>query len=528
MHSTPTTSSSWLLGAIAAVLLLVGCPTSEEDERRAATLTFLASEPTPSSLAVLHPGAADKLAEIEPEVADEVMRDRLVRALVLANDERSHEVLLDVLLKDSQRTTVAFATAKQYQLLPTHLDLLYDGLEGSAREDVFTDICWPSFKDDPDGILESCQLLWAAEPAATQDRWLRLFTHVGPRDDPQPYENLRGGLSAVEMEPTMSERLDDIIQRVAGGEVIPDNPASRQAMELPSVLNRRGSRMEGVRTNLPSVGFDGGTVEIIPPDPSSEFGKAVNLLMADLPLGCAAAWGAATSGPSTTATVDIRLQGKGQAPAVSVLSDSARDDKVAAEDAAAEEAPRTPQDDLADCISGDLAAIHASGSASWVPRFGTGRLTLRASRGRAGWQAPADGQIVLGEQHLKTLSEALRESTTGAWRERLKIKERDELPLGDLGSTDLGFCLAYVGAGWEDCAVWLGEVAALEPTTQEALRLGLRDVDPSVRKMCRLALAVSMDEESIEEAAQPPAGDDDSAEESTDGATRDGAPGSGA
>jgi len=502
----------------------VGCPTSEEDERRAATITFLSSEPTPSSLAVLQPGAADKLQEIEPEVADEVMRDRLVRALVLVNDERSQQVLLAVLGKDPQRTTVAFATAKQYQLLPTHLDLLYDGLEGPVREEVFVEICWPSFKADPDGILESCQALWAAEPAETQDRWMRLFTHAGPRDDPQPYENLRVGLSLAEVEPPMSERLNQVIERVAGGEVIPDDPSSREAMELPSVLNRRGSRMEGVRTNLPTVGFDGGSVEIIPPDPSSEFGKAVNLLMTDLPLGCAAAWGASTTGPSTAVTVDIKLLGKATAPAVSALEAKSGDKdkgnaRTEVQEPPTEEQPQTPQDVLAECFAGDLAAIHGQGTAIWVPRFGTARLTLRANRGQSGWKAPADGQIVLGEAYLKTLSEALRESTTAAWRERLEIRERDVLPLGDLGSTDLGFCLAYVGAGWEDCAVWLGEVAALEPTTQDALRLGLRDVDPSVRKMCRVALTVSMDEESIDQAAQPPAGDDDSAEPDVESGT---------
>jgi hypothetical protein len=84
------------------------------------------------------------------------------------------------------------------------------------------------------------------------------------------------------------------------------------------------------------------------------------------------------------------------------------------------------------------------------------------------------------------------------------MQTNPEPPLRDLGSVDLGYCLVYVGEGWDDCAHWLGEVAQLEKPVDDVLRQGLRDVDPAIRALCRAALSVALDEEGLDEAAKAP------------------------
>ncbi len=468
----------WRLFLIGLTILAVGCPPSPEEQRQAAVLTFLSTEPTPSSLAVLQPGAADKLREVEPTVTDEIQRDRVVKALVLIDDETSHELLVDLLGREPQRVGVAFETAEHYQRLPSHLDLLYSRVDLDTRQAVFATVCWPSFTSDDAGIGATCAQLWAQEPAEVQGRWLRLLTHHGPHDDAAPYEKLGEGAHE-----SVAEALAEVVQRVGGGEVIPAE--ARAQLELSRTIADRRDRLGGGGDHL-TVSFEGGYVDVLPLDPDSDFGRTGNRLLADLPLDCVATWGAAEVGKS--ATLQIKLNGAKGTPSVTV---------VGAEDA------DTPAATLGTCTAVGLTAAHEAGSAPWIPRFGTCRLTLRSMRGSS-WSQAEEGQAVLSEPDLQSLAEALRESGTPAWRERLDAASRPEPLLRDLGSVDLGYCLIYVGEGWDDCAHWLGEVAGLEKSVDDVLRQGLRDVDPAVRRLCRAALSVNLDEEGLDEAAKPP------------------------
>ena len=471
----------WRLFLIALIILVVGCPPSPEEQRQAAVLTFLSTEPTPSSLAVLQPGAADKLRDVEATLTDEVQRDRLVKALVLIDDETSHEMLLDLLSREPQRTSVAFETAEHYQRLPSHLDLLYSRLDLDTRQQVFAAVCWPSFGTDDAGIETTCAHLWSEEAAGVQGRWLRLFTHRGPQDDPAPYEKLGKGAQEE-----IAESLEEIVQRIGGGDVIPIE--ARAQLELSHTLSERRSRLGGAESDNLTVSFEGGYVEVLPLDPDSDFGRTGNRLLADLPMACASSWGASSLG--NRATLEVRLNGGGSPPKVAIIGG----------DAETEGSPLTV---LGDCMEASLAETHGLGNAPWIPRFGVCRLTMQ-SMGGSSWSKAEEGQAVLTEADLLRLAEALRESGAPAWRERLDMGSRVTPPLRDLGSLDLGYCLVYVGEGWDDCAHWLGEVAQVETAVDDILRLGLRDVDPSIRALCRAALSVGLDEEGLEAAAKPP------------------------
>ena len=70
---------------------------------------------------------------------------------------------------------------------------------------------------------------------------------------------------------------------------------------------------------MPTVSFRGGYVELLPLDPRSEFGRVGTLLQSDLPLGCAASWGASTSSPTTGVTLEVRLRGASQVPEVAII-----------------------------------------------------------------------------------------------------------------------------------------------------------------------------------------------------------------
>jgi len=487
-----TRSSLSLLVWLAAFLLL-GCPPSEEEERRAAVLTFLSAEPSPSSLAVLQPGAADKLAAVEPTLTDDTQRDRLVRALVLIDDERSREVLLDVLGRDPARTRVAFDTAAQYQRLPSHLDLLYAGLGADTRQQVFVDACWPAFSVDEQGVLDTCRRLWSEESAETQSRWLRLFTLAGPPHDPTPYAALADGLHDE-----LADQLAELVQRIGGGDVVPSDPVARDAMRLDAILAERRARRQGRAASDLTVAFDGGFVVVAPQDPASDSGRTGHRLLADLPMHCAAEWGAGNVGDSVT--LEVRLAGSKTHPSVRLVG---QEDAPAMPDggSAGEEPPRDEL--LRACLEIGLAEVHGAGSAPWVPRFGTSRLTLRSHAG-ARWSELDAGSVVMTEADVQLLADKLRESGTPAWRERLLLEGRGALPLRDLGSTDLGLCMAYVAADWPDCATWIGEVSAVDVATEDVLRMGLRDADGRMRGLCRAALSVRLDDEALEEAAKPP------------------------
>ncbi len=491
-------------------------------------MTFLESDPTPSSLAVLQPDAAAKLAEVEPDIPDDLRRDRLVRALVLIDDRESHDLLVELLNREPERVQVAFDTAQRYQKLVSHLDLLYDQLEPSAREAVYRDVCWPALvAGDDDRVSGTCRELWAATAPEIQARWVRGFTVRGPHDDPAPYELLLGGASGVGR-----DAVDEVITRVRGGDVIPADPDARLAASFSGVLTERLGRLDGARRGARTVSFDGGYVEIVPLDPRSEFGRVGNLVLDDLPQQCLADWGAAAGRSMVSATVELRLRGSAAAPTVEDVGDRGEDAGGGEADGAGGEGGEddgaggggasagTP---LARCLAESLAETHAGGRARWIPRFGITRLTFRTHLGEALAWSPGDGgRAPLSEGDLRRMAEALRESGTAAWLERIRPWDRDALPLRDLGAADLGFCLAYTAAGWDDCAAWLGEVAAGDDDLAAILRRGLRDTDPNVRLLCRRALSVSMDEESIAAAAAPESGDDDSADGDDDSA---GAPG---
>jgi hypothetical protein len=500
-----TRSSLPLLAGLAAFLLL-GCPPSEEEERRAAVLTFLSAEPSPSSLAVLQPGAADKLAAVEPDLTDETQRGRLVRALVLIDDDSSRAILVDVLDRDPGQTHIAFETAAQYQRLPSHLDLLYTGLGAQTREQVFIDSCWPAFGADEHGVLATCRRLWGEEDEATQQRWLRLFTLAGPHDDPAPYEALAEGLRGG-----LVEQHGELVLRISGGDVVPAEVGARDTLRFDALVAERRARREGSAAGDLTVAFDGGFVVVAPQDPASDSGRTGHRLLADLPMSCAATWGTGNLGDSVT--LEVRLSGSKQRPGVRLV-----DLAGAAMDAPAVPASEEPPRDelLRACLEIGMADVHSVGSAPWVPRFGTSRITLRSHEG-ARWSELDAGSVVMTEADLRLLAEKLRESGTPAWRGRLALEGREELPLRDLGSVDLGFCMAFVAADWDDCARWLGEVSAVDGATQDVLRLGLRDADPDLRGLCRAALAVRMDDEALDDAARPPepASEDEDTEPAT-------------
>lgn len=468
----------WRLLLLVPTILALGCPPSPEEQRQAAVLTFLSTEPTPSSLAVLQPGAADKLREVEPTLTDEVLRDRVVKALVLIDDETSHEMLVDLLGREPGRTAVAFETAEHYQRLPSHLDLLYTRVDLATRQEVFATVCWPSFADDDAGVGATCAGLWSQEAAEDQGRWLRLFTHEGPHDDAAPYEKLAEGAH----EP-VAGALQEVIQRVSGGEVIAAE--ARPQFELSRTLADRRDRLGGGGDHL-TVAFEGGYVDVLPLDPDSDFGRTGNRLLSDLPLTCASTWGAAD--PGSSATLEVKLNGANNPPDVVVVGVDEAD---------------TPAGAMGACMAAGLKGTHEAAAAPWIPRFGVCRLTLRSMRGSS-WSKAEEGQAVLTEGDLQSLAEALRESGTPAWRARLDMRTRPEPPLRDLGSVDLGYCLVYVGEGWDDCAHWIGEVAQLEKPVDDVLRQGLRDVDPAIRALCRAALSVGLDEEGLEEASKAP------------------------
>jgi len=477
------------------LLLLLGCPPSEEEEQRAAALLFLESNPTPSSLAVLQPGASGKLAAVEPEVTDDGRRNRLVKALVLIDDDESHALLVDVLSREPGRTTVAFSTARKYQKLSSHLELLYDRLPAGTQRQVFEDACWPAYSEDVDAVLPTCQTIWSAETAATQSQWMRLFTHAGPQDDAAPYERLAEGLAS-----DLSDELDELVLRIAGGTAVPEQ---RDTLTLESRLVQRRARLEGAPSDNLSVAFDGGYVEVLPLDPDSDFGRTGARLLADLPMPCAATWGA--SSPGRTCTLEIRLNGSKHTPVVEVVG---KEPSIpAAGDGQDAVAAADPLELLSECMQGGLTEKHAEATAPWVPRFGECRITLRSQRGES-WSDLEEGRVVMTSSDLMQIGEALADSGTPAWRARLDIAGREKPPLRDLGATDLGFCMAYVRQGWTDCAHWLGLAATVDDPLDDLLRTGLRDVDPDVRSLCRAALSVSMDDESLDEASAPPPTED--------------------
>ena len=472
---------SRLLIAAALVLLAGGCPASEEEERRAATLAFLDAEPSPSSINVLQPDAAAKLAEVEPQVVDDLRRDRLVRALVLDDTDESRAVLLDVIGREPARIPVAFDTASRFGLVPRNLDLLYPRLDDAVRREVFVEVCWPAFRGDPNEVRNACGRLWADEPAALQGSWLRSMTHAGPSDDPAPYEHLREGLDE-----TGTAELDELLLRIGGGEVIPAEPADREGRGLAGVLAERRSRLCGSGGNTLRVAFEGGAVQVRPPASDDEAGRLGRQLSGELTGGCVASWGAAVR--SGNAAVEIRLQGGKTTPTVTAGADAG------------------PSADLAACLQEGLATRHGEG-APWALLAGLPRITLTARRASAGWDG--EGGRALDERELGTLADALRSSGDGERHPELPFRGDGAPLIRDLGCTDLGFCLAYTAAGWDDCARWIGRFATADPATEEVLRLALRDPDPQLRALARAALAESLDEEALEEAAS--AGDDDSA-----------------
>ena len=493
------------LGLALAALLLVGCPPSEEEQRRAAVSSFLSSEPTPSSLAVLQPGATAKLAEFESSVIDDGERDRLVKALVLIDDPESHELLLHVLAGEPQRTNIAFATARQYQKLATHLDLLYDRLTPEVRQEVFCDVCWPAFDSDGEGVLDSCIAIWIAENDATRSRWLRLFTHAGPQDSAAPYRLLAEGLEGE----AAREEIEAVATRIAGGEVIPESRSARDAMKLTALIAERDARLRGGPGDHLSVAFEGGYVEVTPSDPDSDFGRTGHRLLADLPMHCLTAWGAGAIGERLS--LEVTLKGSKLRPEVGIVGLAEPVEEVSGGIPGEPAAPpaQDPTELMRACLEIGLAEVHAR-TAPWTPRFGKTRFAVRSVSGES-WDELAEGRLVLSSGELRTLADKLRESGTPAWRARLEIAGREEPPLRDLGTTDLGFCLAYVSADWADCATWLGEMATVDVEVDDMLRKGLRDADPRMRGLCRVALSVSLDDEGLEEAAQPPP-----AEESAD------------
>jgi hypothetical protein len=487
-------------GLALIALLLVGCPPSEDEERQTAALTFLSSPPTPSSIEVLQPRAAEKLAEIEPDIDDDAMRENLVTALVLIDDEASHQLLVQVLIAEPQRVSTAFDSARQYGKLGNQLAVLYDQLDDVSRTAAFLDVCWPAYVDDDAALLETCGRLWAASEGETQSRWMRQFTHVGPSDDPAAFERLREGVAT-----DRSEELDEIVLRVGGGEVIPAEPAARKLLRLSTKLEERRARYSREATGAPVVPVEGGFVELIPPDPGTDFGRVANQLLADVPLSCAGAWGG-TASDRSRAVLEVVLHGTRQAPTVRVVSTGNKKSKGASAPAGdgEVETPATPEETLRACFEQGLAATHGGGSAPWVPRSGTCRLTLNFQRGASPWAKKDEGRVLLSDEDLRLMGERLRDSGTAEGRAGLDLSEHDPAPLRDLGSMDLGFCVAYVARDWTDCAVWLGEVATSDEPLQAALRRGLRDVEPAVRTLCRTALAVQLDEEALEEAAKPP------------------------
>ena len=497
--------STWLL-----LFVLLGCPPSEEEEQRAATLSFLESNPTPSSLAVLQPGAAAKLAAIETEVTDDGKRDRLTKALVLIDDEDSHTLLVDLLSKEPQRAAVAFSTARKYQKLSSHLELLYDRLPAGTQQEVFLDACWPSYSDDTDAVRSTCEEIWAAETAETQSRWMRLFTHAGPHDDAAPFEGLGDGIAEE-----LAAELDEIIVRVEGGSAVPADPDARDVLKLESRMALRRDRLGGAPSDNLSVTYDGGYVEVLPLDPDSDFGRTGARLLADLPMQCAATWGAAS--PGKTTTLEIQLTGSKHAPLVEAVGRAGTPAKAVPDPEATETTPGDQDELLRACVAIGLTETHARGAAPWTPQFGTCRITLRSLRGGS-WSELEEGRAVLTAADLLLIAEALRETGAPAWHARLDIAAEERPPLRDLGATDLGFCMAFVRAGWPDCAHWLGLAAGVERPLDDLLRTGLRDVDPEVRALCRAALSVSLDEEGIEEAAKPPADDTSDAPTPTEAA----------
>jgi hypothetical protein len=469
--------------SLALVLLAGGCPASEDEERRAATLAFLDAEPSPSSIRVIQPDAAGKLAEVEPQVTDSLRRDRLVRALVLDDTDEARAVLLDIIGREPERIPLAFDTASRFGLVTRNLDLLYPRLDDALRCDVFVEVCWPSFDGEPNEVRNACSRLWAAEPATLHSGWLRRLTHAGPSDDPAPYELLREGLDeerAVE--------LDTLILRIAGGDVIPAESADREGFRLAGVLAERRSRLAGGGGSALNVAFEGGAVQLKPPASDDEAGRLGRQLGNDLAGGCVASWGAAVR--SGSLALEVRLQGAKAPPTV---------------DSGAESGPGA---ELASCLALALAERHAAG-AGWAPRAGLTRITLTARRESAGWDGGDEGRLPLAESQLRVLADALARSGGGDWPGRLG-GIHDEAPLlRDLGATDLGFCLRYVANDWNDCARWLGRMSAEDGELDEVLRAALGDPDPGIRGLARVALAERLDDEAIDEAV--PAGDDDSA-----------------
>ncbi len=515
---TPRTAAALTLIAS----LLVGCPPDEAEERRAAALVFLSSPPTPSSIEVLQPEAAQKLAEVEPTVTDDAMRQNLVTALVLIDDDDARSLLVEVLDKEPERVSTAFDTARQYGRLGNQLAVLYDQLDEGTRAAAFLDVCWPAYAGAEEELLETCGRLWAAADGETQSRWMRSFTLAGPQDDPAPYERLRTGVATDRV-----AELDEIVLRIGGGDVIPPEPAQRKALRLTARLDERRARYTREATGAPVVPVEGGFVELIPPDPGTDFGRVANQLMADVPLGCAGTWGA-VAGDRARAVLEVTLQGARGAPTVRVV-DTGSDRAGAASSAAAEgdggEVEQTPEGQLRDCFEQGLAATHADGSAPWVPRSGTCRLTLQYQRGAAPWAQREEGRVVLSDEDLRLLGDRLRDSGLEETRARLDWPAEAAPPLRDLGATDLGFCLAYVSHGWTDCAVWLGALATTDESLAGTLRRGLRDVDPAVRTLSRTALAVSMDDEALEQAAQPPEPEEPAAGEGEEASQAEGASG---
>lgn len=479
------------------VLLVGGCPPSEDEERRAATLAFLDSDPSPSSIAVIQPGAATKLAEVEPQVTDGEQRDRLVRALVLDDTDASRAVLLDLLTREPTRIPVAFDTARRFSLVPQNLDLLYPRLNDETRGEVFLEACWPSFGGEPTEVLDVCKPLWAGESAALQSRWLRLATHLGPHDQVAPYEALREGLDE-----SLTGELDVLVERIGGGTVIPaEPPEGRDAICLSGVIASRRARTDASPQKKRQVVHDGGTVDVVPLARGDSAGVGARIL-GSLSADCVAGW-ATTVGTGRT-SLQITLSGNRAAPTVTVDESE-------------------PGAALAECLQASLTATHSEGEARWIPLSGSPSFQLSVRSASSGWDS--DDRTPLTDGELNTLAAALRETGTAEWRARLAVPATEEPLLRDLGSSDLGFCLAYVGADWDDCARWMGRMAGEDEDVEELLRAGLRDPDPSVRALARVALGERLDEDALEEAAKvppktPPTGDDDSA----DAPTGEGAP----
>ncbi len=468
------------------VLLVGGCPASEDEERRAATLAFLDAEPSPSSIAVIQPDAAGKLAEIEAQVSDTLRRDRLVRALVIDDTDESRAVLLDVLGREPGRIPVAFDTARRYQLVPRNLDLLYPRLDGPVRCEVFLDVCWPPAEDDAAEVGEVCRRLWTSEPPELQSRWLRRATHAGPSDDPLPYEGLRAGLHE-----SLTGELDALIERIGGGEVVPaEPPEARDALRITGVRAARQAHTLGDTGRTRQIPFTGGLVVASSPPTQDRAGSAGQRVLRAVPADCVASWGAATGIGNTI--VRYELSGDRAPPEVTGGADE-------------------PDATLVQCLKAALEVQYGAGEASWVSLTARTSMQLAAQPAASGWDD--DGaRTPLSTLELGAIADALRES--GGDDRLAALATRGEEPplLRDLGSTDLGFCMAYVAAGWADCALWIGRRAAGDDELEATLRAALHDPDPGLRALARTALAEVMDEEAIQAAEQPRAGDDDSAD----------------